>query len=37
MGLSRCYSIVRQHGGKLSLESHPGTGTRVTVDLPVPP
>lgn len=37
LGLSHCYTIVRQHGGKLLLESHSGSGTRAIVELPTAP
>jgi signal transduction histidine kinase len=33
LGLYLCQLIVDAHGGKLSFESKPGTGTRVTVQL----
>ena len=35
MGLSIVYGIIRQHGGEIRYESHPGTGTRFTIELPV--
>jgi PAS domain S-box-containing protein len=35
LGLSISYGIVRDHGGELSVESHPGRFTRFHVDLPV--
>ncbi len=35
LGLSICYSIVRQHGGEISVESQPGAGARFTVSLPL--
>jgi Na+/proline symporter/signal transduction histidine kinase len=34
LGLSLVYNIVRDHGGDVALESTPGAGTRVTVELP---
>lgn len=34
LGLSVCYSIVRQHGGEISVESAPGSGASFTVSLP---
>lgn len=34
LGLSIASSIVRSHGGDISVVSAPGRGTRVTVDLP---
>lgn len=36
LGLYICQSIVTEHGGELRIESKPGTGTTVTVVLPVP-
>jgi PAS domain S-box-containing protein len=35
LGLSLCKDIARMHGGDLKVESRPGKGTTVTVDLPV--
>jgi two-component system NtrC family sensor kinase len=35
MGLAVCYGIVARHGGAIGLESEPGTGTTVTVSLPM--
>lgn len=37
LGLSISYKIVQQHGGKISVESTPGSGTRFTVWLPLIP
>jgi two-component system NtrC family sensor kinase len=37
IGLAVVYSIVRAHGGKVELESKPGTGTTVRVYLPAKP
>jgi hypothetical protein len=34
LGLSISYSIVREHGGTLSVDSEPGRGTRMTIRLP---
>ncbi|MDO9497041.1 MAG: PAS domain S-box protein [Nocardioides sp.] len=34
LGLNIAYSIVRSHGGDISVVSAPGRGTRVMVDLP---
>jgi signal transduction histidine kinase len=34
LGLSLVYNIVRDHGGEVALESAPGAGTMVTVELP---
>ena len=35
LGLSTCYGIVQQHDGAISLESLPGHGTTVRIDLPM--
>jgi len=35
LGLSICHQVVRQHGGKIDVQTQPGVGTRVTVSLPV--
>jgi len=35
MGLAVSYGIVERHGGWIGIESYPGTGTTVTVRLPV--
>jgi len=35
LGLSICQSIVREHGGLISIESVMGQGTAVIIDLPV--
>ena len=37
LGLSICRSIVWQMQGKLDVASTPGVGTRVTVNIPLPP
>jgi PAS domain S-box-containing protein len=34
LGMSLSYSIVRQHGGKIEVESRPGKGTTVAISLP---
>lgn len=34
LGLAIARSVVHLHGGRLGVESHPGRGTRVSVDLP---
>ena len=35
LGLPVCQRIIEQHGGRISVESQPGAGTRFTVLLPV--
>jgi signal transduction histidine kinase len=35
LGLAICREIVSGHGGELKMESRPGQGTRVTIDLPM--
>ena len=34
MGLTVAYAIVRDHGGSITVNSSPGSGTRFTVRLP---
>lgn len=35
LGLAVCYGIVREQGGRIDVDSRPGTGTSVVVQLPV--
>lgn len=35
LGLSIVYSIIDNHGGKISLQSQPGKGTQFTIELPL--
>jgi signal transduction histidine kinase len=35
LGLSLCRRIIRQHGGKLGVESKPGKGSRFIIQLPL--
>jgi PAS domain S-box-containing protein len=37
LGLSIAYGIVHDHGGKIAVESRPGRGAALTVELPVAP
>jgi signal transduction histidine kinase len=37
LGLSIAKAIVEEHGGSIAVESEEGTGTTVTVRLPLPP
>ncbi|MBN1943477.1 MAG: ATP-binding protein [Phycisphaerae bacterium] len=36
IGLSYATAVVHEHGGSLHIESQPGEGTTVTIDLPAP-
>jgi two-component system NtrC family sensor kinase len=35
LGLSVCYRLVSDHGGNISVDSVPGEGTSVRIELPV--
>jgi two-component system NtrC family sensor kinase len=35
LGHSVVYGVIERHGGKLSIDSEPGTGTAVTIRLPL--
>ena len=35
LGLSIAYDIIEKHGGKITVQSQPGQGTRFTVSLPI--
>jgi signal transduction histidine kinase/ActR/RegA family two-component response regulator len=35
LGLSICYGIIQEHGGDIRVDSHPGSGTTFTIELPV--
>ena len=37
LGLSLCHSIIRDHGGRISVDSEPAGGATFTVELPVAP
>jgi PAS domain S-box-containing protein len=34
LGLATCWSVVRRHEGEMVIDSRPGRGTRVRIDLP---
>jgi two-component system NtrC family sensor kinase len=36
LGLSMCYGMVSEHGGRIRVSSHEGKGTAFTVELPAP-
>ena len=36
LGLAVSYGIIREHGGKVELESHPGRGTSFRLEFPAP-
>ena len=35
LGLSLCRGMIEEHGGTIDVESEPGRGTRLTVELPI--
>jgi signal transduction histidine kinase len=35
LGLSACYGIIQEHGGKLTCENRPGGGATFRIDLPI--
>ena len=35
LGLSISYNIVQKHHGKIEAKSEPGTGTEITITLPI--
>ncbi|MPN43425.1 Sporulation kinase E [bioreactor metagenome] len=34
LGLSICYEIIKQHNGRIDIQSNPGKGTSFTIILP---
>lgn len=36
LGLSVSYGVIRDHGGRIDLESREGEGTAFTIVLPIP-
>ena len=36
LGLSICHTLVEKHGGTITIDSNPDTGTSVSVSLPIP-
>ena len=36
IGMAIVYRIVQDHGGRLRVDSRPGAGTTITVELPAP-
>jgi len=37
LGLATCHAVVAEHGGRIDVETNPGTGTRMIVTLPARP
>ena len=35
IGMAIVYRIVQEHGGRIEVESAPGAGTRIVVELPL--
>ena len=35
LGLSLCYGLIKEHGGDITVSSHPGAGATFTIELPV--